>query len=65
MRYVDLKGGPLDVDVLWLFPFKNTESKKNDINAICGLKGHEFNSRPLGHFDLFCLGSGRAKKIAL
>jgi hypothetical protein len=32
---------------------------------ICGLKEREFNSRPLGHFALFCLGSGRAEKIVL
>jgi hypothetical protein len=38
--------------------------KKIDINAIYGLKGREFNSRPLGHFALFYLGSGRAEKIA-
>jgi hypothetical protein len=56
---------PLDVDVLWLLSFKTTESeKKININAICGLKGREFNSRPLGHFALFCLGNGRAEKTA-
>jgi hypothetical protein len=56
---------PLNVDVLWLLSFKNTENeKKNDINTICGLKGYEFNARPLGHFALFYLGSGRAEKIA-
>jgi hypothetical protein len=43
---------------------KTPKVKKNDINAICELKGREFNSRPLGHFALFCLGSGRAEKIA-
>jgi hypothetical protein len=59
-----LNSRPLDVDVLWLLSFKNTVSEKNDINAICELKGREFNSRPLGHFALFYLGSGRAEKIA-
>jgi hypothetical protein len=60
-----LNSRPLGVDVLWLLPFKNTESeKKNNTNAICGFKGREFNSRPLGHFAFFCLGSGRAEKIA-
>jgi hypothetical protein len=49
--------------VLWLLSFKNTESEKKDINTICKLKGREFNSRPLGHFALFCLGSGRAEKM--
>jgi hypothetical protein len=59
-----LNSSPLDVDVLWLLFFKTTESeKKIDINAIYGLKGREFNSRPLGHFAIFCLGSGRAEKI--
>jgi hypothetical protein len=43
---------------------KTPKVKKNDINAMCGLKGHEFNSRPLGYFALFCLGSGQAKKIS-
>jgi hypothetical protein len=43
---------------------KTPKVKKNDINAICGLKGREFNSRPLSHFVLFCLGSERAEKIA-
>jgi hypothetical protein len=46
-----LNSRPLDVDVLWLLSFKTTESeKKIDINAICGLKGREFNSS----FGSFC-----------
>jgi hypothetical protein len=50
--------------MFWLLSFKTTESeKKIDINAICELKGREFNSRPLGYFALFYLGSGRAEKI--
>jgi hypothetical protein len=49
-----------------LLPFKDTESeKKNNTNAICGFKGREFNSRLLGHFVFFCLGSGRAEKITI
>jgi hypothetical protein len=49
---------------------KTPKVKKNDINVICELKGREFikgrefNSRSLGYFALFCLGNGRAEKIA-
>jgi hypothetical protein len=51
------------VDALWLLPFKNIESEKNDINTVCGFKGREFNSLPLSHFAIFCLDNGRAEKI--
>jgi hypothetical protein len=53
----------LDVNALWLLPFKNTESEKNDINVICEVKGREFNSRPLGHFVLsFVWAAGWQRK---
>jgi hypothetical protein len=44
---------------------KTPKVKKNNINAICGLKRREFNSRSLGHFALFCLGSGQAEKNSI
>jgi hypothetical protein len=41
---------------------KTPKVKKNDINAMCGLKGHEFNSRPLGYFALFLFGQRASKE---